>query len=478
MFKFGEEKKTLLERLSRASAYPEPEMQLDNGARVAIIGGGPAGSMFAYFLLELAAKVDLKISVDIYEPRHFSEYGPAGCNHCGGIISESLVQLLALEGIDLPPSVVQRGIEAYELHTDAGSVRIVPPLKEQRIAGIYRGGGPKGLSSAEWESFDGHLLSLAEKKGARVRHDMITDVRIKDDLPQIFPLSSDPETYQLTVVAAGVNSRLLDKFQAMGLGYQRPGTTKAFISEFHLGEQIIQEQLKSSMHVFLLNLPRLEFAALIPKKSFVTVCLLGDDIDDELVNAFLNAPEVKACFPAASSAVRKASCHCFPRINIDGAAQPFADRMIFIGDAGVTRLYKDGLGAAYRTSKAAATAAILGGVSTADLRHHFLPACRKIAADNAIGKLVFWANHLIQGFSFTRRAMVRMTAIEQQNPALPRDMSSALWDLFTGSAPYKEILLRSLNPRFLLRLAWNVLVALSPFSSKTGNKLEASCESQ
>jgi hypothetical protein len=37
-------------------------------------------------------------------------------------------------------------------------------------------------------------------------------------------------------------------------------------------------------------------------------------------------------------------------------------------------------------------------------------------------------------------------------------MSSVLWDVFTGSAPYREILLRTLHPRFPATLAWNVVV--------------------
>ena len=45
------------------------------------------------------------VAVDIYEPRSFGRCGPAGCNHCGGIVSELLVQILAAEGIRLPRGV-------------------------------------------------------------------------------------------------------------------------------------------------------------------------------------------------------------------------------------------------------------------------------------------------------------------------------------------------------------------------------------
>ena len=91
-----------------SSAY-----ELQDGSRVAVVGAGPAGSMFSYFFLSLAETIGLDANVDIYEPRSFSHCGPAGCNHCGGIVSESLVQRLATEGIRLPDDIVQRGIESY-----------------------------------------------------------------------------------------------------------------------------------------------------------------------------------------------------------------------------------------------------------------------------------------------------------------------------------------------------------------------------
>ena len=120
------------------------DLTLQNGSRIAVVGGGPAGSLCSYFLLDLAARVDLDLKLDLYEPLDFNKPGPRGCNHCGGIVSESLVQMLASEGINLPSSVVQRGIDSYMMHTDSGSIRINTPLHENRIAAVYRGAGPMG----------------------------------------------------------------------------------------------------------------------------------------------------------------------------------------------------------------------------------------------------------------------------------------------------------------------------------------------
>ncbi len=127
----------------------ERNLKLGSGSSVAVIGSGPAGSFFSFFLLELAERAGLNISVDIYDNKDFSKCGPAGCNHCGGIVSESLVQLLATEGINIPTKVVQKGIESYVLHMDVGSVRIETPVHEKRIAAMYRGAGPLAAKNAK-----------------------------------------------------------------------------------------------------------------------------------------------------------------------------------------------------------------------------------------------------------------------------------------------------------------------------------------
>ena len=94
---------------------------------------------------------------------------------CGGIISESLVQMLSSEGIILPPTVVQRGIDSYMLHTDLGTVRIDTPTQEKRIGAVYRGSGPRDIKEIKWGSFDGHVQSLAIEKGANVIQERVSE---------------------------------------------------------------------------------------------------------------------------------------------------------------------------------------------------------------------------------------------------------------------------------------------------------------
>jgi flavin-dependent dehydrogenase len=452
---------------SPANPHPpgyRPPMELTDGSRVGVVGGGPAGSLLAYFLLDLAERAGLDLRVDIYEPKDFARQGAGGCNMCGGIISESLVQNLAAEGILLPGSVVQRGIGSYTLHMDVGSVRIETPLQEKRIGAVHRGGGPRGEGTRRWESFDGFLLGLAAGKGARVLRQRVEAVDFDDGRPRIHADGAMPEPYDLLAVAVGVNGasqRLLEQLKPAA---EVPRTTKTYIREFFLGWDTIEETLGESMQVFLLAIPRLEFAAVIPKGDYASLCLLGEEIDDGLLQRFLAAPEVEGCMPAGWVASEQA-CKCSPRIAVRGAVRPFADRLVFVGDAGVTRLYKDGIGAAYRTAKAAATAAVFEGVSADAFARVYGPACRRLTVDNAIGKFIFAFTGAIRANRLARRTVLRMVRREQSLPGRSRRMSTVLWDMFTGSAPYSEILLRTLHPAFWGRLLWafaTVLVTRDP----------------
>ena len=434
--------------------------ELQNGSRIAVIGAGPSGSMFSYFLLSMADSVGLDVDVDMFEPRSFCQRGPAGCNHCGGIVSESLVQRLATEGIRLPNDVVQRGIQSYTLHMDVGDVEIETPLHEKRIAAIYRGNGPKESEPLDTHSFDGHLLQLAQEKGATIVPQLVTGVQRHGDSMSVQCAGDTRDDYDLVVVASGINSRLLEMLEKDPGEFTRPARTKTFICEFRLGQEVIQETLGPSMHVFLLDIPRLEFAALIPKGDFVTLCLLGDDIDEELMERFFSSPEVRDRFPGG--VIPPHACHCYPRINTREARPAYGDRLVMIGDSGATRLFKDGIGAAYRTAKAAAKTAVFHGVDANSFRKYYAPRCRAISNDNKVGKFVFSVATLVQKARFARRGVLRMTVREQADKQGPRRMSGVLWDLFSGSASYTNVFLRTLHPAYIGKLAWNLLAGNLP----------------
>ena len=441
---------------------PESNKKLTSGSRVAIIGGGPAGSFSGFFLLDLAERLGLDLNVDIFEAQNFSKTGPAGCNHCGGIISESLVQLLSAEGITLSTDVVQRGIDAYIMHTDDARIAIETPLHEKRIAAVYRGGGPLRAINSGWESFDAFLLDMATRKGAQLLNERVVELSSDSGMWTVSTRKSIYNNYDLVVGAVGLNQASLQLFESVSPTFKRPGTTKTYICEFDLGRELVREYFGSSMHVFLLDFPRLKFAALVPKGEYVTLVILGSDVDKQFVHDFLKLPAVRGCFPVDSDLQDMFPCNCYPLINIHAARQPYADGLVLVGDSGVSKLYKNGIGAAYVTAKAAATTAVLHGISSSDFKQYYAKTCRNLNRDNNIGKLVFMATTIIQKSKMLKTGVLAVVGKERSRPGPKRYMSTVLWDTFTGSAPYTSILLRCAHPGFWGPLIWQTLRGVLP----------------
>ncbi|MBF0186877.1 MAG: hypothetical protein HQL50_03025 [Magnetococcales bacterium] len=438
-------------------------MELNDNARIAVVGGGPAGSLSAFFLQSLAERVGLTLKVDVYEPRAFYKTGPSGCNMCGGIISESLIELLATEGLQIPSSVVIDTIDTYTLHTDDGHVRIRSRLDEMRIASIFRGGGPRGADHQlplPWDSFDWFLLQQACKRGARHIPERVKALSINEQgLPTVHTKGMEPSAYDFLIGAIGLGGPSLKMFEKMGFGYEQPETTKAFVAELYYGDQEVKHRLNQAMHVFLLTIPGLKFAALIPKGHYATLIILGE-ITMDLIQRVLASPVVKRIFPPGWE-IPVQPCQCHPRITIGAGKTLVADRIAMIGDCAVSRLYKDGIGAAYRLSKPLALTAITHGVSKESLAQHYLPQCDRMDRDNRIGHTLFNMDTLFRSIGPMRRGMLETVRQEQAQAGGHQHLSAALWDTFTGSSSYQDILFRLLHPTVLARLT--IKSALSLF---------------
>jgi flavin-dependent dehydrogenase len=410
---------------------------LNDGAKVAVVGGGPTGSFFSIFALKMAGMLGREIDVTIFDPKDFSQEGPGSCNKCGGIISELLVQTLAVEGINLPESTVRKGINSYELHTSRGRVSIATPSFERTIATVYRGGGPKGAIGEHKESFDRFLLDTAIAGGAVHEPEKVDRVDYSGEKPVLFNGERRLFEADLVVGACGVNSRASGVFEGMDFGYRTPSLMKTAITEMSFGESIVDEHFGNAIHLFLLPMKEVKFAAMIPKGSYVTLCILGSHMSPSVVDEFMEHPVVKNALPRGVECTF--ICRCFPNMNIRAPKAPFADRVVMCGDAGSTRLFKDGLGAAYLMGKAAAKTAVFDGVG----RHHFhetyLPVYRSIITDNRFGGYLYAFTDLFRKYSLLTKGMLEVVRTEQEEPENKKRLSSILWDMFTGNERYKNI---------------------------------------
>jgi len=89
------------------------------------------------------------------------------------------------------------------------------------------------------------------------------------------------------------------------------------------------------------------------------------------VHEFLEHAVVRNVLPERGT--YKIDCLCLPKMNIRAPDVPFTDRVVICGDAGSTRLFKDGMGAAYIMGKAAAKTAVFCGASKEHFRRDYYP---------------------------------------------------------------------------------------------------------
>jgi flavin-dependent dehydrogenase len=405
------------------------EFALRDGDRIAVVGGGPSGSFFSYFTLKMARMIGLDVKITIFEPKNFLAMGPAGCNHCGGVISELMVQSLAVEGINIPTSVVQRGINSYQLYTESGDVRIETPAHEKTIATVYRSGGPKDLTIQDKDSFDYFLLQAAVREGAEHVHRTVDRVLLEDGKPILYSGDEVLTRADLVVGAFGVNGRKTPSFGGMDFGYKSPAVTRTAITEIALDPEYISDRFGNSIHLFLLPIKNVKFAAIIPKTYYVNLCMLGKKLDRARVNEFLAHPKVRQLFPEGE--LEKFSCMCLPIMNIG----------------------EDGIGAAYFMGKSAAKTVVMHGVGEKHFRENYFPDYRGLIIDNRFGSFLFWFTDLIREYKFLTSAMLRVVKRESEDHMDGNKiLSSILWDMFTGNERYKEVFNRAISPELILKM--------------------------
>jgi flavin-dependent dehydrogenase len=419
-------------------------VKLENGCRVVIVGGGPAGSCTALHLLRLAQAASLRIEVMVLEARDFNRPGPGGCNKCAGILSATAIRHLQKLDLTLPPEVIQARVEVYILHLGDAEVPILQPDPSRQIYSVYRGSGPR-LGEFPVRSFDGWLLDQARERGAIVRR-----AHVQKILPGVRPIvvmAHEQIEADLVVLATGVNSRSpVDE----AWGYRPPQTETMAQDEiprpvdFHEG-----------VHIYLDDPPGLIFGGLIPKGPYLNISLLGHHLPATAINDFLQGNGLARTFPNSVQLL----CRCTPRVVVSPAVGYYADRFVAVGDAVITRLYKDGIGTAFITAEAAASTAIERGVCYTDFTAGYRPVCQRIVADNRYGELLFRLWNIPHHTPFLLSAWRRTLAVEAQRSPQSRNHTRLLWGLFTGDESYRNIFMGLASPVALLgflrgTLAW------------------------
>ncbi|MBW8011342.1 MAG: NAD(P)/FAD-dependent oxidoreductase [Chloroflexi bacterium] len=401
-------------------------MRLSEGDRVCVIGGGPAGSFAALHLLKAARKLGLKLEVLIFEPRNFSNPGPGGCNSCAGILSSRLLEGLESLGLSLPHELIQAELTTYALHLDDVVVQLEQPDPQRKIISVYRGAGPRLSAGEPIASFDKYLLEQAILRGAKHIPSRVRKV-VWEEKPVVHT-ARDRISADLLVLATGVNSR---PPMSPEFGYQPPKTVIMAQDEMLTPDK----WSPTEVGVFFRDPPGLIFGALIPKGRYLNISLLGSGFNKDTIRDFLELHDLDLKKFSSFSSL----CGCTPRIAVSPARRYYGSRWVAVGDAAVTRLYKDGIGSAFLTAKIAMQVAVQDGISSQAFNKGYLPHCRRVARDNFFGRMLFqmW-NLTLNNRTLTR--IWRLTMEEELSiPPEKRMNMRLLWGLFTGDEQYRDL---------------------------------------
>ncbi len=423
--------------------------------RVAVAGGGPAGTFFAYCLCREAARGGRAVRVTIFEPKAFECRGAAHCNYCQGVISDGLLAGMKKLGFWIPDQVIRAKIRSYGLVTLGGEVSMPVP-EGQRIFTVFRGHGPV-KESAGAISFDQFLLDEAVQCGARSVQARIEAVRIEPgaaDPVTITAHNGDTHHADMLVGAFGVNSSLGEQFEKLGGGYRIPHTDSAIQAELHY-DSAAGENTGQQISIFALGLPQVRFAVITPKRSYATVSLIGERLGSQHLERFLEHPLVAGRIRELSGGEGKVRCNCAPRMPIGDGGVLAGGHWLVIGDAAVSRYYKNGIESALRSAELAARVLVEHGPERGErLERHYSRRVKKMfGLDNILGRLLFAIHDRIYrlkpvaaGYLAIARGDHGMTGYSR------RKLRWILWNMFTGDASYSKIFVNCLDPILLTRI--------------------------
>jgi len=440
-------------------------LNLRNDDRVAIVGGGPAGSFFAIRLLREARRVNRRLDVVIIEKRGPTDHGAddfqcKGCNFCAGLISPRLNEILASQGLVVPDEIIQGHIDYVWIHGQWKNFRLRVP-DAARMYSVFRGSLP-GRRLGRPAGFDGFLLGEAVREGARIQYGEVQAIAYgASGLPHLSVRAPAGESASLDAsfvsIATGINGHcgfdyrddgLIASVKQMNPAFVPGKSRNSFIFELDVGADYLQRNLNREIYFIEYGSKRLalEHTALIPKGRFLTVAMIGKCVDEavlprdtqRIIREFLSLPQIDRILPGIAAA--PLACACAPRMTVTTAAFPFGDRFAIIGDAVGSRLNKDGLYSAYATASRLAETVIHDGVDRQALHNGYGKVVKWLVADNRFGRMVFAASRVAFTMPGVSRIVYQAFATESKvRDERCRPLSVVLWKIASGTADYREV---------------------------------------
>ena len=443
--------------------------------RFVVVGGGPAGSFFAIHLLREAKRLNQEIEVLIIEKKanaknQDNHWFYEGCNFGAGSISPRLNTVMEQWEIDVGRETIQSDIDKIWIHGLWKNIPLKVP-KERKMYSVFRGSLPIKLKDRQ-SGFDTFLLKKALEEGARILTGEVWKIESSHSgmlylTTRLAPgdLLSIPASF--VAVATGVNARpgkdyrdseIIRSIQRMNPDFVPARPRRSIIFELQVPRETLQKNLNNETHFIEYGsktLP-LEHIALVPKGEYLTVAAIGKHIDKAVlpketlkaIKRILELPQLERILPDIAS--YPVACSCSPMMTVSVARNPYADRLAIIGVAVCSRLYGDGMYAAYQTASRLAHIVLHYGTDKKTLSRMYGKTVKWLSWDNRFGKLVFRLMQL--GFSnpLMSRILYQTFATELKiRDKSKRPLGDVLWKITSGTSDYRAILMDMFGYRIL-----------------------------
>lgn len=428
------------------------KIHLNDGATVAIIGGGPSGTSCAIKLKKEALREGRNIRVVLYEGKDFEVH----YNQCVGVLSPPFEDILEEElGLGLPLELVKRRIYGYRLH--AGGSEILLMGKEE-VLPTY---------TVRRVKFDNLMLDKAKELGVEVVKARVTDVEfINSGLVDEVRVYSENGYLKADVVigAFGLDEGMLSVFEnaTKKVGaYHRPSKfLKAFIIKFPTEKGFIERKLGNIIYAFLLPIPGVEFGAITPKEDHIIINIAGEGVSSLDMDRFLDLPQVRAHLPPFH---RNNLSYFEGRFPISPAKNPFGHRFTTVGDAtGWMRPFKGkGINTAIVTGIEAAKAILKHGVGKEAFKL-YARSCQELLEDYYFGA----------GVRLFCKAGSRFNLLDPliEGAKVEPCLYEALFNAVSGQETYRLILKNALSLRTAKSLGSILWERLQSMSTQKGVK--------
>ena len=150
--------------------------------------------------------------------------------------------------------------------------------------------------------------------------------------------------------------------------------------------------------------------------------------------------------------VAKELLYLFSQDKYNAGQNPFADRFVVVGSAGISRYYKHGIESAFISSRIAANSVFKSGVSENAFRTgYYKPVMKILGSDSLYGRWVFSLNDYITSRKSISAGYFSFLKSEKKKPVAKIQLEF-LWNMFTGSIPFKELFIKVFDPALQLRL--------------------------